>query len=115
MTSVLQPESTQVISGLGTYAITVPRAGNYTLGCSCTIPLNSGLQIQLSQSGGTSVTKTIGGSSANPTPTQQILGTSYQFECAASDVLTVALTSSAAADQLANAIQGTITVFRTGA
>lgn len=112
---ILQPESSTPFTGLGTFSITVPVAGDYTLECKATLLPPSGLQIVLSQTGSVSDSVTIGGTATNPSASQQSLGTSTQFECAAGDVLSVALTSSAAADQLANSVKGIINVFRQGA
>lgn len=116
MSTLIQTESSQPFTGLGTWTITLPAAGSYVLACEATsLPPGSGMQMVLSQTGSASNSVTIGGSSTNPAQNQPSMGTSAIFECAASDVLSVVLSSANAVDSLPNAIKGTITLYRRGA
>lgn len=102
-------------AGLGSFAYTVPTGtptSFVTLACQTTIPQNSGLQMVLSQTGSASVSATIGGSALNPTPTQPSMGTSIRVLAVAGDVLTVALTSTALADQQPGAIKSIVNLFQ---
>lgn len=108
---------TASINGLGTFSSTVASAGPVVLSCQCTIPgsvdiegtQQSNLQIVLKQNSTTLIT--VGGSSANPTPTQGSLAASYQASAAASDVFHVVLSSSNAIDSVPNAVKGIINFF----
>ena len=70
----------------------------------------SGLQVVVNQNG--SPVLTVGGSSTNPTPTQPSIGSSVRIQCAASDTLTVVLSSSNAVDSTLNAVKGIINVYQ---
>jgi hypothetical protein len=116
------------VAGLGTFSYTVPvgGAGLYTLSCQSTLPFEQGtfnnssvtpsvasaLQIVLSQTGSASVSITIGGSATNPTPTQPAMGTSGRFQCAAGDVLSVALTSANAIDAAPNNVKSIVNLYQ---
>lgn len=115
MTSILQADQTQAITGLDTWSATIITAGTYEVRCEVSLLQGSGLQIVLSRTGSASSSVTVGGASTNPAQTQPMLGTSASFLCAAADVVSVALTSSNAVDSQANAIKGSITIFRRGA
>jgi hypothetical protein len=105
------------INGLGTFSSTVSAAGPVVLDVKCQIPWaadsennqSSNLQIVLKQNSTTLVT--VGGSSANPTPTQGILSASYNATAAANDVFHVVLSSSNAIDSVPNNVKGTINFF----
>ncbi len=116
------------VAGLGTFSYTVPTGGGglYTLACQSTIPYTSGtslnsqatqpvdsnLQIVLSQTGSASNSVTIGGVTANPTPSQPSMGTSIRINAAAGDVLSVALSSSAAIDSVPNNVKSTVNLYQ---
>ena len=105
-----QVNDTVPIVSLGTNTLNVTPAGPYTIQVQCTIPLNSGLQIVINQNG--SAVVTVGGSTTNPTPTQQILSAGANLYCNNNDVITVVLSSSAAADQIPNNVKGQINFFQ---
>lgn len=116
------------VAGLGTFTYTVPvgAAGLYTFNCQSTVPfqqgtqgttsttptIDSNLQIVLSQSGSATASVTIGGVTTNPTATQPALGTSIRLQCAAGDVLTAALTSTAAVDNNPNAVKSVVNLYQ---
>jgi hypothetical protein len=112
MSVTLLPTGSQPFTGLGTWTCTVPAAGTYTLSCEATsLPSGSALQMVLSQTGSTSSSVTIGGTSTNPAQLQPAMGTSLRAICASGDVLSAILSSSAYQDALPNAVKGTITLF----
>ena len=108
---ILPINDSSPLSGLVTTTTTITVAGPYYLSCYSTIPLGSGLQIQVAQNG--TPIYTIGGASTNPSATQQSLGGNAYFSAALNDVITCALTSSNAVDALPNAVKSTITLTQT--
>lgn len=114
------------VAGLGTFSFTVVTAGLYTLACNSTLPYTSGtsvnsqgpqpvdsnLQIVLSQTGSTSASVTIGGATANPTPSQPSMGTSIRVNAAAGDVLSVVLSSTAAIDSVPNNVKSAVNLYQ---
>ena len=111
MSTLLHTDQAQAFTGLGTWTCTVPSDGQYVLDCQAHLPPASGLQIQLTQTGSATVTKTTGGTSQNPSATQSTLGNRWRFTCAAGDVLSAVLTSSAAVDSQPNSVKGTINLY----
>lgn len=121
----LQLNSSTPFAGLGTATFNVLTAGLYTVDCQSTIPYNasgnslrtdqtspfaSALQIVINLNGGPVLT--VGGASTNPTPTQPSLGGRTVILCAASDVITVVLSSANAVDATPNAVKSIINVFQ---
>ena len=122
--NALQLNASTPVTGLGTQTYNVVTAGLYTCAVNFTIPYvasgssanssstagQSGLQIVVNQNG--SAVLTLGGSSTNPTPTQPLIGGSVRIQAAASDVITVVLSSSNAVDAVPNAVKGTINLYQ---
>lgn len=114
MANALQMNDAAPTAGLGTFSYTIPvgfLTQMVTISIQSTLPLSSGLQIVLQQTGSASVSVTMGGVAANPTPTQTSLGGALRVLAVAGDVISAVLTSSAAADQLPNAVKSTINLF----
>lgn len=118
----LQLNSSTPCVGLGTQTFNVVTAGLYTVAVTATIPYvasgssdtsttaatdpaASGLSIVINQNGAPALTL------ANPSPTQPSMGGGVRLQCAASDVLTVVFSSSAAADAVRNAVKAIVNVF----
>lgn len=121
--ATLKLEQQNVFAGLGTSTFTVTTAGLYTVQIQSFIPYLppgstsspstvsavSDLEIVVNQdSGGGDVAKlTID----NPTPTQPIMSGSVTLTCGVDDVISVVLSSAAAADNAKNAIKTMITLY----
>ena len=118
----LQINTSTPVAGLGTQTCNIVTAGLYTVAFNITIPFvqgtsansastvgQSALQVVVNQNG--TPVLTVGGSSANPTPTQPAIGSSVRIQCAAGDVITVVLSSANAVDAVANAVKGIINVY----
>jgi len=126
MANGLQLNTSTPVTGLGTQTFTVPAfaAGLLTCQVNFTIPYQasgssansasttgqSGLQIVVNQNG--SPVLTLGGTSTNPTPTQPSLGGSVRIQAAASDVITVVLSSANAVDAQLNAVKGYVNLYQ---
>lgn len=123
----LQYNLSQPWAGLGTATLNIVTAGLYTLGINCTIPCNppgstsgnsasttgqSGLTITATNVTTSTTIMTLGGSLANPTPTQPSLSGKAQFTAAAGDVITVAFTSANAVDAVPNAVKAIINIYQ---
>lgn len=106
----LQLNTSSPVAGLGTSLFNVVTAGMYSLDVKSTLPTGSGLQIVINQNG--SPVLTSGGVSTNPTPTQPSLGCGVKLQCAASDVLTVVLSSSNNVDSNPNAVKSVINLYQ---
>lgn len=118
--NALQLNTSTPVVGLGTQTFNVVTAGLYTCAPNFTIPYRasgqpgdstslvgaSSLQIVINLNGSPILTL------ANPSPTQPSMGGSVRFQAAASDVVTVVLTSSAAADAAFNAVKGIVNLFQ---
>lgn len=109
-TNSLQLNTSSPVAGLGTSTYNVVTAGMYTVAVQSTLPLASALQIVINLNASPVVT--IGGSSTNPTPTQPSMGTSARILCAASDVITVVLSSSHSIDTQPNSVKSTINLYQ---
>lgn len=96
--------SSCVFSGLGTDTYKAPADGMYTVSTQTTELPPSGLVITISQSGSTTASIT----TPTTSPLENIINLSKIFNCAAGDILSVAISSSAAADQPPNMIKSTI-------
>lgn len=123
MTNTLTAVQSTPFVGLNTFTYTVTTAGIYTVDCEATIPNEQGtsantnsaqpvqsqLQIVIALNGTPALT--VGGSAANPTPTQGTLGARTHLSCAVADVITVVTSSSAAVDVALNAVKGTVNLY----
>jgi hypothetical protein len=98
-----------VMSGLNSDHYKISVAGVYSMYASATELPPSGLVITLSQSGSASV------SFVTPvtSPVQQVVTINGKFNCAIGDILTIAVTSAAGADQPPNMIK-TSCILRAG-
>lgn len=106
MSIQLNPDQSQVMSGLGTATFTVATAGFYTLTCQSTIPPNSALSIAVNKNGSSQFTVNA------PTPTQASISAGGRIQCAATDTLTVVLTSANAVDSVPNTVKSVINLFQ---
>jgi hypothetical protein len=88
-------------SGLSTDTFKVTTAGMYTINVMSTDLPPSGIVITLSQSG----SQTVSVSTPTTSPLQAHIEINAKFNCAVNDILTVALASSAPADQPPNLIK----------
>ncbi len=124
MTDSLQLNQSTVVAGLGTSTYTVTADGVYTVAFKSTIPyVASGSSADSSVTTGASdltvvINQDTGGGPVpvltidSPSVNQPLMGGSVVLNCAAGDVITVVLTSSAAADNTPNAIKTTINLFQ---
>jgi hypothetical protein len=92
------------LSGLNTDTYKIVTAGVYSLYVRSTEIPPSGVVITLSQTGSTSASFT----TPTTSPIQNHVEINAKFNCAVGDVLSVALSSSASADQPPNMIKTTI-------
>ncbi len=109
-------------AGLGTATYNVLTTGIYTVGISCTIPYvaagssdnsttaatdpaASGLSIVVNNNGTPVYTL------SSPSPTQPSLSGKATFSATAGTTITVVFSSSAAADQVANAVKAIINLY----
>ncbi len=126
MANGLPLNSSSVFGGLGTATFTVVTAGLYTVSFTSSIPFvtgtsdnsdtaadspfASGLSVVVNQdTGGGPVAKL---TVASPAPTQQSMGGSVHLSCAAADVITVVMSSSAVADAAPNAVKTIINLYQ---
>lgn len=112
-TSIIYQDGPQAFSGLGTLTCTAASAGLYHVECKSDIPESSALLITINNNG--SSQNSNGGAAGNPSPNQRSLGCSAIFRCAASDSITVVLTSSSSNDAVANAVKSTVNIFKSEA
>jgi|SRR5665213_2872119 len=97
------------VSGLNTSRIQIPTAGVISLYTRTTDIPPSGIVVTVSQSGST----TASFNTPTTSPQQTDIEFNCKFNCAAGDILTVAITSSAPIDQPPNLIK-TITTLKQG-
>ena len=109
MANEFVPNQAATFAGLGTYTCTLLAAGPYTIEVKSTIPLASGLQIELKQNSTSLVT--VGGSSTNPSASQGSIGAGAVIQAAANDTVSVILTSSNAVDSVPNNVKTSVNVF----
>lgn len=124
MTNSIQVNESSVFAGLGTATFTVVTAGLYTVAFTTTIPSveaggpgdstttagGSALSVVINQdTGGGPVAKL---TVASPSPYQRSTGGKVVLQCAAADVITVVLSSSAAVDKAANAVKTIINLYQ---
>lgn len=120
MANGLQLNTSTVVTGLGTQTYTFSIAGLYTCAVNFTIPYKAigqpGDSTSLIGASGLSIVVNLNGSPVltltSPSPTQPSMGGSVRVQAAVGDVLTVVLSSSAAADQLTNVIKGTVNLYQ---
>ena len=118
--NALQVNTSTVFAGLGTQTFNVLTAGFYTLEFKIFVPYQASVSSNNSSvtTGGSSVVAVVNlnGSpqltTGAPSPTQPIVGGSVRLQCAANDVITLVLSSSAAADQVANAVKGIANLYQ---
>lgn len=114
MAIILNLNQSQSVAGLGTSTYTVPASVTglipLTVEVKSTIQPGSGLEIVINQNGSPIVDN--GGDSDNPSATQLSIGAVARLSCAAADVITVVLSSSAAIDALPNSVKSTINLFQ---
>ena len=117
----ISPVQSTVVTGLGTQTFNIVTAGLYTCAVNFSIPYQasgssnnstvttggSSLQVVINQNGSPVLTI-----AAPVSPTQPSTGGSVRINCAAADVITVVLSSAAAADNTLNAIKGTINLYQ---
>lgn len=120
MANGLQLNTSTVVTGLGTQTYTFTAAGLYTCAVNFTIPYKaSGMPGDSSVTTGGSALHIVVNLNGSPiltidagSPTAPSMGSSVHFQAAVSDVLTVVLTSSAAADQALNVIKGIVNLYQ---
>lgn len=100
----------QAVAGLGTFVNTIVTAGMYTVEVKTTLPASSGVQIVLKQNASTLIT--VGGTTDDPTPTQQSIGAMTSVNAAAGDTISVVLSSANAVDSIPNAVKSVVNLFQ---
>lgn len=116
----LQMNQSTVIAGLGTQTFNVVTAGLYTVEFKIFVPYQASGSSNNSSvtTGGSSLVVVVNNNgsplltTSAPSPTQPIVGGSVRVQCAANDVITVVLSSSAAADNALNAIKGIVNLYQ---
>lgn len=109
-----------VIAGLGTQTFNVVTAALYTCEFKIFVPYQASGSSNNSSvtTGGSSlvVVVNLNGSpvltTSVPSPTQAIVGGSVRIQAAVGDVITVVLSSAAAADNALNAIKGIVNIYQ---
>lgn len=91
----MNTQQQSVMNGLTTDSCRIPTAGIYSITTRTTMVQPSSLVVTITQSGSTSKTITSAPTSHQSADTE-VTG---QFNCAVNDIITVAVTSSAPADQ----------------
>ncbi len=102
----MKVQQTSVSNGLSTDLHKVKSDGMYSIYAASTMDQPSGLVITLSQSGSQSVSV----ASDTTSPLALTNGINHTFNCAAGDILSVVVTSSAAKDQPPALIRTTISL-----
>lgn len=95
-----------LVSGLSNDTFKVAVAGTYTVITKTTCLQPSGLVVTISQSGSTTASVT----TPTTSPVQKHIELNGKFGCAIGDILTIAVTSSAAVDQPPSLIKTTINI-----
>jgi len=120
MANGLSLNQSTVFGGLGTSTFTVVTGGLYTCEFKAFVPYKtsgtSGDSASLVGGSSVVVTVNLNGSpvltTVAPSPTQPIVGGSVHMQCVANDVITVVLSSAAAADNALNAVKSIINLFQ---
>lgn len=110
--NTLNLNTSNPVSGIGTQSFNIVNAGQYTVEVKSTLPLGSNLSITINKNG-SAVVPTSGGLTTDPTPTQQSIGASANFQCAAADLVQVVFASSNAVDSLPDAVKSIVNFYQT--
>jgi len=108
MPYILKDQQSNIAVGLGTYTYTVAAAGPFFVSASSSENPPLGLSLVINQNGSPKV------STAPVAAGQTHLDTQVKLNCAASDVITIVISSSLAIDNQLNTVK-TIMVVRQGA
>lgn len=100
----MNTQQSSVMNGLNTDSCSIPTAGNYSITTRTTMVPASSLLVTITQTGSQSVTYT----SAPTSPQSNDTQVTGKFNCLVGDIITVAVTSSATADQPPSLIKTTI-------
>lgn len=95
MANDLKVNSSNPVAGLGTFAYTVTADGSYSVEVKSFTPQSSALDIKIKLDSTTKVEN--GGQAYDPTPTQQIEGSSWKGYATAGQVISVVLSSTSSA------------------
>lgn len=106
--SVLKDSQATVVVGLGTYTHTCANTGIYNIAVQSSEIPTSSLAISIAQTG--SVSHSV--SSVAPTDQQSTLNLQTRFQCAAGDLITIVLSSSAGIDKQLNNVKTIIAMGR---
>lgn len=120
MSNGMQLNQSNVFAGLGTMTFTVVTAGIYTVAVQAFLPYQaSGSSADSSvTTGGSDVTILVKQGATtkmtleDPAPTQATLAGTVRLSCAAEDVITVVLSSSAAADNQLNSVKTIVNLYQ---
>ncbi len=120
MANGLQLNQSTAIGGLETQTFVVAIAGNYTCSVNVSIPhIAAGSQYDSSSTVGTSELEIVVNLEGDPlltldspSTTQTFMGGSVQMVCEVGDEITIEFSSSAAADNQANAIKGMVNLYQ---
>ena len=107
MPNTLNDTQSNIICGLGTWTYTVTQAGPFYVSASSTEVPPSSLSIVINQNGSPKATSTA------TTASQDRVRISIDLNCAASDVITVVISSAAAIDNQLNTVK-TLVNLRAG-
>jgi hypothetical protein len=104
MSLALKDYQSNIEIGLGTFTYTAALAGVYFVSAQSSVLPPSGLSIVINQNGSPVMT------SAAPSAAEQTVNLQDQINCAASDVITVVISSSNANDLMLNTVKTIITL-----
>lgn len=102
----MNTQQSSVMNGLNTDSCAIPTSGQYAITTRTTMVEPSALVVTITQSG--SVSRTLTSSATSPVSRHTEMTGS--FNCVAGDIITVAVTSGASADQPPTLIKTTITL-----
>ncbi len=105
MSNILLLNTPFVFDGLGTLTNTIATTGLYNVTVTTTDTPSSSLSIVVNQNGSPVYTAPV------LSPTQGAIQFKTELVCAATDTITVVLSSSAAVDKLLNTVKSTITLI----
>jgi len=110
MSIKLKDYQSNVVGGLGTWTDTITVAGLYNIASNSTVFPPSGLSVIINLNGSPIA------SSAAPSAAEQVVNVqATSVPCAVNDVITVVISSSAANDQILNAVKTIIVLTQTNA
>lgn len=107
MPYILKDQQSNIAVGLGTYTYTVGAAGPFAVSAKCTENPPSSISIVINQNGSPKAT------SVAPSSAQNHIEVRTNLNCAASDTITIVISSSAPIDNQLNTIK-TLMVVRQG-